>query len=377
VILTILSTQLISFFKYIKYLSVFDLNILSYLKVGQIEEVTNSFRDPLAHHNRGEIFLSDEVKEHYSDQLSDRPFVDLSKISDGMERDLVTNRKAAQFKFHTAHLTDKDGYKSIVQRSIFENALSVEKTPLNTAQICTFGSCFAENLSRALGRQGITSTTLFIEDSVNSTYANMHFLEAALNRGSSPAIEDVKQQYDQDFLDKTRHRIEDATDLILTVGVAPCYFNKSGEFKFPWSRRIGGISLRTTTISENKQNLTRIFSLITEINPNARLFLTVSPVPLAGTKEMKSAVVADAISKSVIRASVHEFLGGAKGIHYCPAFEAVKWVLPHSTVSTFDPGDNTSRHVSDWVIDFVVGSFIKQAFILNTVSAFTDLNPRL
>jgi hypothetical protein len=68
-------------------------------------------------------------------------------------------------------------------------------------------------------------------------------------------------------------------------------------------------------------------STLSRLNPNIKLVLTLSPVPLARTFEFSSAIVADAVSKSVLRAAIHELIGMyPEKIFYFPSYEMVTWL---------------------------------------------------
>lgn len=142
--------------------------------------------------------------------------------------------------------------------------------------------------------------------------------------------------------------------------------NGSNEFVFAKSYRDllreGKIHMRTTTCSENVENIRTILALMDRIAPHSRKIITVSPVPLAATVELPSVVVADCVSKSTLRAAVHEVVSQDKAITYFPAFEIVRWLSGYTKTDVYGEDDQNSRHVSNWVVEFIVGSFIERFF---------------
>lgn len=120
--------------------------------------------------------------------------------------------------------------------------------------------------------------------------------------------------------------------------------------------------MRTTTCSENIHNIRQIIDLMSEISPRSKKIITVSPVPLAATTEMPSVVVADCVSKSTLRAAVHEVVSTDDKVTYFPAFEVVRWLSGYTKTEVFGADDKNSRHVSNWVVEFIVGSFIARFF---------------
>ena len=95
-----------------------------------------------------------------------------------------------------------------------------------------------------------------------------------------------------------------------------------------------------------------------------KMVLTVSPVPLAGTTEFASAVIADCLSKSTLRLACHEVVTSeaAQGVVYWPSFEIVRWLGTHfgpSQPPVFGVEDGNMRHVSSWLIDVIIDMFLE------------------
>jgi len=57
----------------------------------------------------------------------------------------------------------------------------------------------------------------------------------------------------------------------------------------------------------------------------------VSPVPLKATFERLSPIIADCVSKSILRVAAHEFMSSAAGAGtiYWPSFEVFRWLGGH------------------------------------------------
>jgi hypothetical protein len=148
---------------------------------------------------------------------------------------------------------------------------------------------------------------------------------------------------------------------ILTIGVGPCWFRKSDDaFVFnPDKRNMADFYQRTRRVEESKEALKQVLALIRYINPTIRVVLTLSPVPLARTFEFKSAIVADCISKTSLRAAIHETIGAGDGSTlYFPSFEVVRWIGAHRS-GAFGGEDGLSRHISLAYIREIIASFIR------------------
>ena len=228
--------------------------------------------------------------------------------------------------------------------------------------VVTFGSCFAVNLAKMLNAKGRRAHCLLIEESINSTFANRLMLQVAAGSIDTPAQRAMFEACGAAFFDEARQRLSACSHLVLTVGVAPAFFDTSTS-EFVFARRYGEllrekkIAMRTTTVAQNVENLRDILGLLDHLAPHSRKTITVSPVPLAATAELPSVVLADCVSKSTLRAAVHEVLRDRTDVLYFPAFEIVRWLSPYGTPDVFGASDANSRHVSDWVVSFIVSEF--------------------
>ena len=238
-----------------------------------------------------------------------------------------------------------------------------------TTPVTTFGSCFAANLARMLKSAGVDATNLLIEESINSPLANRGFLAGLVDPAGFEHTARLEKTYGAEFLARARAQIAGAKVVVLTLGVAPAFFHVgSGEFAFLEDYRVllaeGRVEMRTPLVAETKAVIAEVLGLVRALNPSGRLYLTISPVPLIGTAELSSAVIADCISKTTLRASLHELLqeGGVADAHYWPSFEIVRWLGAHTTLPAFGADDNASRHVSNWLVEMIVERFSRHLF---------------
>jgi hypothetical protein len=229
----------------------------------------------------------------------------------------------------------------------------------------TFGSCFATNLARALRDQGIRVRSAFIEEDINSTHANAALVTYLLNGAIDRPTEVIEASFGADLRGRLTQAIAEADCAVMTVGVAPAFFDGEGNFVFrPRSagRVAADLRMRTPDVATCRRNIALVFDGLRRINPGLRIVATVSPVPLAGTLEMASPIVADCVSKSTLRAALHEVLADRPDIVYWPAFEIVKWLSDHADFPIFGADDGVSRHVNGAVVDAIVALFIEACF---------------
>jgi len=216
-----------------------------------------------------------------------------------------------------------------------------------SSRFFTQGSCFAEHIHHGLISMGYESHwEKWIED-INSPLA----IAAVVNHHSATP--------DSPFCSLVR-RCDVA---VITVGVAPCWFKKSNN-SFVLNnelnlREIDGYYQRTLTVDECKKYLASALGTLERLNQNIKIVLTLSPVPLARTFEFTSAIVADAVSKSVLRAAIHELIETFPDkIFYFPSYEMVTWVGRYRG-DAFGAEGVGPRHVSAFYIDSILQSFIR------------------
>ncbi len=235
----------------------------------------------------------------------------------------------------------------------------------------TLGSCFADNLARHLKSQGHHVIGESIGEEVNSTYANRWLLKWV----EEGAVDGPTRVMDEVFGPQRRERLRKglvwADALVLTLGVAPCFFDReTGEFAFSALNSATGRQyleqhcvMRTTSVAENVANIHEILRTAERIaGRQHRIVLTVSPVPLAGTTETYSAVTADCLSKSTLRLACEEAIGQRPDLIYWPSFEIVRWLGVHYTrpdAPVFGAEDGSSRHVSDWLVELIMQLFLE------------------
>lgn len=240
-------------------------------------------------------------------------------------------------------------------------------------RVLAVGSCFARNFTLWLAEHGFNRK--FPESPYN----------ALLNFNAdfeSPAA--VAQQFRWAFdevdastllwIDKNRHLIEateegkrqvrstleNADVLILTLGLSEVWYDiSSGEplwraltdKTFDQNRHV----FRVETVAQTLEWLQCIERLRIKHLPQLKVLYTISPIPLKTTFRPISAVTANAVSKSVLRAGLDEFLRSHKDLvnkdlFYFPSYEMV--------MSYFlDPFIADNRHLATTVTNSVISYF--------------------
>ena len=316
----------------------------------------------------------------YKFNIADRAFPEIrAAFPERFERHFVVSTMKPEMSLETQGtlrrhwdvpfpLADAAAYGAVLDQLFADAAPAAAPLARAATRVVTFGSCFAANLARALHAAGVNATNLLIEESVNSPFANRAFLQA-LAAGPGEDRARVEEAFGQEFVERVLGDLAGADVLVVTLGVAPAFFH-AADHRFAFLedyRRLlkeGAVYMRTPAVAEIRQAIEDLVAALRRLNERARVYLTISPVPLLGTVEMASTVVADCVSKSTLRAALHEVLrerSGA-GLHYWPAFEAVRWIGAHAQVPAFGADDRVSRHVSNWLVEAIVQRFIVHLF---------------
>ncbi len=112
--------------------------------------------------------------------------------------------------------------------------------------------------------------------------------------------------------------------------------------------------LHSFTYAEIIDDLTHISAILRQFQPDMRLILTVSPVPLTATAQDLHVLTATTGAKATLRAAAGQFVQGNPMADYFPAYEIV--TSPVAGGPWFEPDQ---RSVSSAGVDRVMRSFLR------------------
>lgn len=240
--------------------------------------------------------------------------------------------------------------------------------------VVAFGSCFAGHLSRYLhersfnvlgkGLDANAYVVRFGEGMVNSFALRQQFEWAFEGRTFSDGLWRDKTgkllRAEDEVRSETLFFFQQAELFIITLGLSEVWYDKSTGEVF-W-RAIPADSFdperhgfRVSTVEENLDNLRVILRLIRRHRPDAKLVLTLSPVPLVATFRPVSCVTANSVSKAVLRVAVDELMrenADDQGLFYFPSYEIV-------TSYFRDPYELDNRHIRPAVVTTIMESFVR------------------
>lgn len=240
-------------------------------------------------------------------------------------------------------------------------------------RITAFGSCFAENISNWFTARNFSvvnskeeSQKAYVvsmrEGMVNSFAIRQQFEWAWENKVFEEELwhgYDARTfGYDEEVRLVTK-QLFDQTDLfILTFGLSEVWYDEVTGNVFWRSIPMDAYDparhkFRVSSVQENRDNILAIYNLIRKHRPDARLIVTLSPVPLIATFREAGCLTANAVSKATLRVAIDEVMRevGKEGrIAYWPSYELVTDVfhLPYKA---------DRRHLRQEVLDYIMRLF--------------------
>jgi len=241
-------------------------------------------------------------------------------------------------------------------------------------KVCAFGSCFAAHISEWLSQRNFSILTKengenedtyvvrFGEGLVNS-YALLQQFEWAFEnkKVETPLWHGYKAEtfgYDDKIREHTRAMFDRTDVFILTLGLSEVWYDTvtGGVFWRAVPQRCfdpNRHKFRVSTVSENKDNLLKIYRLIRKHRPSAKVIFTMSPIPLVATFRSVPCITANSASKAILRAALDEFLRDVMDegyAYYWPSYEIVLDVFYQRWV-------HDRRHVRKDILNFVMTAF--------------------
>jgi hypothetical protein len=251
--------------------------------------------------------------------------------------------------------------------------------------VVTLGSCFARELRMFLSASGVKAERFWIPSGLNNTFAILDFFSWCVSgqetgrgyryaRGADGTISDWTAPAErQAYLDAFSR----AGAFVFTIGLAEVWQDRESGAVF-WRgvpKEIfdaGRHVFRLTTVEENARNLQEIVTLIRQMNAEAPIVLTLSPVPLLATFREISCLTADCVSKSVLRVAIDQVMTERiQGLYYWPSFEIVKWVGATLPWSAYGEG-GSARDVNRAVVAAIIDTFVEAYYTPEAQRAMRD-----
>lgn len=143
---------------------------------------------------------------------------------------------------------------------------------------------------------------------------------------------------------------------IYTVGVNESWIDDDSGYAY--SHNAGKVFRHRSTpkmvsLENNIKAFSYFYKNFKELNPSATIILTVSPLPINACVTMPCVFAANQVSKSILRAAVHEITSSGlfPQVEYFPSFELVLSCIK-------DPFTANTRHVKKEVAENIFQHFV-------------------
>ncbi|MFC3714820.1 GSCFA domain-containing protein [Luteimonas soli] len=285
--------------------------------------------------------------------------------------DVVKFRKENLHRYwcnYSSHGVAGDDPGSARHRIALGDVVIVENQPRfkihKGATIYTIGSCFARNVERSLKRQGFRVPTAEIEidkdiyightvfhNTVLNKY-NAHSMATEILRGleasPDPGLVEVDpgQWYDpqtsytrlmaleevsalRNKLDELARNVANSDLVVMTLGLTETWFDTSSKVAFN-GLNVVAIKHRRATTAFFNATVAQVFEVLADAlekligrNPEVKVVVTVSPVPMAQTFTNLDVFTANTYSKAVLRVAAQMLTARFPFVDYFPSYEMV------------------------------------------------------
>ena len=248
--------------------------------------------------------------------------------------------------------------------------LEVPFTIGRETSIATCGSCFAQHISRVLTQRGyrylVTETApegaaepesygvfpartgnIYTVRQLLQTFGRAYGLfrpaDVAWRREDGAFVDPFRPQIQAAGFptvealeaDRKRHlaavraMFEDCDVFIFTLGLTEAWVSARDGAVFPLAPGVAGgepgpdYAFHNMGVEEMAADLREFLRRLKVVNPNVRLILTVSPVPLVATYEPQHVLTATTYSKAALRVVAEMIAGAEPEVCYFPSYEIV------------------------------------------------------
>ena len=291
-----------------------------------------------------------------------------------------TSAKGADFRtwFRGEHTNFNPKLQQIMQldgpeKFVLHGWLPDEPLIDKSTQITAFGSCFAANISNWLSERNFRvlnkaddATRAYVvtmgEGMVNSFVIRQQFEWAWENRVfDQPLWHGYKAEefgYDEKIRLDTKRIFDETEVFILTFGLSEVWYDEPTGNVF-WRTIPKEVydparhKFRLSTVQENSDNIRAIYDLIRKNRPDAKIIVTLSPVPLVATFRDVSCITANSVSKATLRVAVDQVVTDVRDeghMFYWPSYELVADVF-------CSPYKSDRRHVRPVVLNYIMRLF--------------------
>lgn len=321
--------------------------------------------------SHGPISKVKKILEKYSNEFNQDELNFINEKLDGLNDCAKVKIRSIRQSVLPEQISYFNNFEDSVDNIIFNQFYETVSGLKKPSKFFTFGSCFAGNVALEMKKRRIDVESFCVGEEVNTTFSNVNLLNHILGNATSYAkyYDDLLNKSDINYL---RKRLINSDAMIFTLGVAPAFFGRDGEFIPHSSSNLKSLikesnaTYRISTVQENVEKLIQLKSLLQEKTAINKIFLTVSPIPISDSLLSRSIAVDDAESKSILRVAAGEICRNySEYFIYFPSFEVFRWLACFRDQSGFGLDDGVARHANSDMVEKVVSAFLN-AFDTNS-----------
>lgn len=154
-------------------------------------------------------------------------------------------------------------------------------------------------------------------------------------------------------------RLRQADVVLMTLGLNEVWYDRTLGVHLnappsPWTvrREPGRYAVDVTDVGDNVAALEEIRARLKALNPEMKIILTVSPVPMGATFSGRDVAVANTLSKSTLRAAADAFQMAHADVDYFPSYEIVTLSAREHAYAA------DCLHVADQIVSHVMATFL-------------------
>jgi len=178
--------------------------------------------------------------------------------------------------------------------------------------------------------------------------------------GGFASVEELREDREQ-HLFAVRKAMEELDVFVFTLGLTESWQNNQDGSIYPLAPGVAGgafeetvYSFKNFSLSETETDLLFCLEFLKQKNPDCRILLTVSPVPLNATYEPRHVFVSTTISKAILRLAAERMTQIVPDCGYFPSYEII--TSPHVRARYFA---EDCRQVTLEGVEHVMGVFLK------------------
>lgn len=241
---------------------------------------------------------------------------------------------------------------------------------------CRYGNVYTSRQLLQLAQEsfGLRTLSPHVWEKQGRYYDALRPTVDPIGHDSANTVTELRRHH----LDRVRQMFTELDVFIFTLGLTEAWIDPTDGTAFPTAPGVAAGDMKTNpaefhnlSAEEVRNDLCEFWSLLKDVNPDARMILTVSPVPLIATASNDHVLPATMYSKSVLRVAAQGLVDQEPGVYYFPSYEIIN--SPQGRGYYFGPD---LRAVNDNGVRYVMSHFftgdLGRAFPANRLGGAND-----